>query len=394
MVLPKHGVYPSQSLQHVSFYNYYFQNKKGDYRLVSHYIYIYAAGDKSSKSFVAVVVVVVWLLSSSFSCSNNHTLFFVLSPFLFFESNLPPPSQPYFITTTKKNIAVRSLLLPLSVQQSKSAEYMKALKPYIKEIQEKFQDNDDQKNRAIGKLYEDAEQNPLSGCLVSLAQLPIFLGLYRGIRLLAQDGKLDEPFLWIPSLQGPVTAPNYRGLEWLTEGWSQVNGLWTPQLGWETTLAFLVMPVVLVLGQKLTMTLLTPEQDDDSMSDEDKEQAENAQRIIKFLPLLIGFFSLQVPAGLTVYWFTSNNFTLLQSLGVRAYYNANPPKIELPDYWDAIDDLDTMTPEEKRKAAEAGLSVGPKFSDMVEGTFSQTNKIFKNGLIVIYRPFLTQSCPL
>jgi YidC/Oxa1 family membrane protein insertase len=259
------------------------------------------------------------------------------------------------------------LLIPLSLQQSKSSEYVKALKPYMTEIKEKFKDNKDAQNRAIAKLYEDAEQNPLAGCLVSLVQLPIFLGLYRGVRLLAQDGKLDESFLWIPSLEGPVTGPDFRGLEWLTTGWSQVDGTLTPQLGWETTLAFLVMPVILVIGQALTMKVLTPAVDD-SLGEEEKEQMEKTQVFLKFLPLLIGFFSLQVPAGLTIYWFTSNGFTLCQSLAVRAYYSANPPEIELPDYWDALEDMESMSVEDKRKAAEAGIAVGPKFQDLLDGT--------------------------
>eukprot|EP00428_Durinskia_dybowskii_P048192 CAMPEP_0170348010 /NCGR_PEP_ID=MMETSP0116_2-20130129/75271_1 /TAXON_ID=400756 /ORGANISM="Durinskia baltica, Strain CSIRO CS-38" /LENGTH=445 /DNA_ID=CAMNT_0010601845 /DNA_START=101 /DNA_END=1438 /DNA_ORIENTATION=+ len=242
-----------------------------------------------------------------------------------------------------------------------------ALKPYMTEIREKFKDNKDAQNRAIAKLYEDANQNPLAGCLVSLAQLPIFLGLYRGVRLLAIDGELDEPFLFIPSLQGPVSAESdYRGLDWLLQGWQQTaDGGWVPSLGWETTLAFMVMPVVLVLGQSLSMRILTPPIDD-SMGKEEREQMEKSQVILKFLPLLIGFFSLQVPAGLTIYWFTSNFFTLAQSLAVRAYYKANPPQIELPDYWDALEDLDNMSPEDKRKAAEAGISVGPKWEDLLD----------------------------
>jgi YidC/Oxa1 family membrane protein insertase len=239
----------------------------------------------------------------------------------------------------------------------------------VTEIKEKFKDNKDQQNRAMGKLYEDANQNPLAGCLVSIVQLPIFLGLYRGIRNLAQEGRIDEPFLWIPSLQGPVSAPDYRGLDWLTTGW--IDGV--PQMGWETTLAFLVMPVILVLGQSLTMSILSPPIDD-SMGDEEKEQMEKSQVILKFLPLLIGFFSLQVPAGLTIYWFTSNGFTLAQSLAVRAYYKANPPQIELPDYWDALDDMESMTPEEQRNAAKAGISVGPKFEDLLTGTFVRNHK--------------------
>ena len=218
-------------------------------------------------------------------------------------------------------------------------------------------------NRATAKLFEDANANPLAGCLISILQLPILIGLYRSISLLAKDGELQEPFLWIPSLEGPVSAANdYRGMEWLTEGW--VNN--TPSLGWEATLAFLVMPIILVLGQSLTMKVLTPETDTSKMSEEEKEQTEKSGAILKFLPLLIGFFSLQVPAGLTIYWFTSNLYSLSQSLIIRKYYEANPPEIELPDYWDALDDVASMSPEEQRKAAEAGMAVGPKWQDVLD----------------------------
>lgn len=257
---------------------------------------------------------------------------------------------------------VRSLLIPFSLSQNKSSEYMKALKPYTQKIKEKYSDQNMQ-NKAIGKLYEDAEQNPLAGCITSFAQIPIFLGLYRSVTRLAAEGRLDEPFLWIPSLQGPVSAENnYRGMEWLTENW--VDNV--PSMGWEGTLPFLVMPVVLVLMQSATMQVLA-QPDDESASDEEQEQMANTKKILKFLPLMIGFFSLQVPAGLTIYWFTSNLFTVSQSLIIRGYYAANPPQIELPDYWGALDKGgDELTADEKREAAMAGLSTGPTFAELLD----------------------------
>lgn len=257
---------------------------------------------------------------------------------------------------------VRSLLIPFSFSQNKSSEYMKALKPYTKKIKEKYAD-ENMRNRATAKLYEDAQQNPLAGCITSFAQIPIFLGLYRSVTRLAADGRLDEPFLWIPSLQGPVSAENnFRGMEWLTEGW--VDG--APSMGWEATLPFLIMPVVLVLMQSFTMAVLQPPVDE-SQTEEEKEQLKTTQTVLKFLPLMIGFFSLQVPAGLTIYWATSNLFTVSQSLAIRAYYKANPPEIELPDYWSALDkDSAEMTSDEKREAALMGLSTGPSFDQLMD----------------------------
>jgi YidC/Oxa1 family membrane protein insertase len=240
---------------------------------------------------------------------------------------------------------------------------MKVLKPYTKEINEKYANNEQAKTRAISRLYEDANQNPLSGCLLSLAQIPVFLGLYRGVRGLAIDGKLEESFLWIPSLEGPVSAPDYRGLDWLTSGWT--DGV--PALGWETTLAFITLPVLLVLLQSFTMQSLQPPIDE-SASEEERSTLQRTQTVLKILPLMIGFFALQVPAGLTIYWFTTNLFTLSQSFAVKAYFAANPPKIDLPDYWDSAlsGDAENMTPEDRRKASEAGISIGPTFPELVD----------------------------
>merc|ERR1712161_149746 len=115
--------------------------------------------------------------------------------------------------------------------------------------------------------------------------------------------------------------------------------------------------------QSFTMSVLQ-QPDDESMNDEDKEKMEGTKKVLKFLPLMIGFFSLQVPAGLTIYWFTSNFFTLGQSVGVRQYFKMNPPDIELPDYWDALSNEEDLTPAEKREAAKAGMNVGPTWQDI------------------------------
>ena len=56
----------------------------------------------------------------------------------------------------------------------------------------------------LQKLYADNQVNPLAGCLPSLAQIPIFIGLYRSVLALAKEDKLEESFLWLPSLEGPV----------------------------------------------------------------------------------------------------------------------------------------------------------------------------------------------
>ena len=88
---------------------------------------------------------------------------------------------------------------------------------------------------------------------------------------------------------------------------------------------------------------------------------------------------------MTIYWFTSNIFTLTQSFAVKAYFAANPPKIELPDYWDSAlsGDAENMTPEERRKASEAGISIGPSFPELIDQSkfhvYVDRTKSIRNG---------------
>lgn len=91
-------------------------------------------------------------------------------------------------------------------------------------------------------LYQETEVNPLAGCIPALLQIPVFLSLYRSFTNLAtsSDSQLNEPFLWLPSLTGPVFGT--RSTDWLLTGWHDN----IPQLGWSTTIAYLSLPVMLV----------------------------------------------------------------------------------------------------------------------------------------------------
>ena len=100
----------------------------------------------------------------------------------------------------------RSATLPLSWIQYSSTEKMKALKPYQDEIKERYTD-EQTRNFMTAKLYEDTESNPLAGCIPSLVQIPVFIALYRSILNLANSKALEEPFFFLPSLEGPTLTP-------------------------------------------------------------------------------------------------------------------------------------------------------------------------------------------
>ena len=109
---------------------------------------------------------------------------------------------------------------------------------------------------------------------------------------------------------GPVFGG--RSTEWLTNGW--VNNV--PSLGWEDTIAYLSIPVMLVIAQSVSLRILTPPSDDPAV--------QQSQRILKYLPLMIGYFSLSVPAGLGVYWVINNILSTVTTGSIKEYFKRNP----------------------------------------------------------------------
>jgi len=208
-------------------------------------------------------------------------------------------------------LLLKAITFPLNKQQIESTSKMQAIQPEAKRLQEKYRNGDPARlNMELQRLYQDNQVNPLAGCLPSLAQIPIFIGLYRSVLNLAKEDKLTESFLWLPSLEGPVSDYT-QGIGWLTGNaeaglnWSGTN----PPLGWHDTLCYLVLPIALVISQYISTAILTPKTDDPAQ--------QQSQAILKFLPLMIGWFSLNVPSGLGLYWMTNNLVTTLSTVLIR-----------------------------------------------------------------------------
>jgi YidC/Oxa1 family membrane protein insertase len=103
---------------------------------------------------------------------------------------------------------VKLLTWSLTKKQVESAMAVQQLKPRIDVIKERYGEDKDKIQKETSRLYEQAQVNPLAGCLPSLLQLPIFLGLYRSLSNVATSGTLDnEGFYWIPSLAGVRFEP-------------------------------------------------------------------------------------------------------------------------------------------------------------------------------------------
>ncbi|CAI9108067.1 OLC1v1007586C4 [Oldenlandia corymbosa var. corymbosa] len=212
-------------------------------------------------------------------------------------------------------VIVKLATFPLTKQQVESTLAMQNLQPKIKAIQERYAGNQERIQLETARLYRQAGVNPLAGCLPTLATIPVWIGLYQALSNVANEGLLTEGFFWIPSLGGPTTIAARQsgsGISWL---FPFVDG--HPPLGWQDTAAYLVLPVLLIVSQYVSMEIMKPPQTDDP-------NQKNTLLVFKFLPLMIGYFSLSVPSGLTIYWFINNVLSTAQQVWLRKLGGAKP----------------------------------------------------------------------
>ncbi|XP_048137119.1 inner membrane protein PPF-1, chloroplastic [Rhodamnia argentea] len=212
-------------------------------------------------------------------------------------------------------VIVKVATLPLTKQQVESTLAMQNLQPKIKAIQQRYAGNQERIQLETSRLYRQAGVNPLAGCFPTLATIPVWIGLYQALSNVANEGLLTEGFFWIPSLGGPTTIAARQsgsGISWL---FPFVDG--HPPLGWHDTVAYLVLPVLLVVSQYVSMEIMKPPQTDDPAQ-------KNTLLVFKFLPLMIGYFSLSVPSGLSIYWFTNNVLSTAQQVWLRKLGGAKP----------------------------------------------------------------------
>jgi hypothetical protein len=108
-----------------------------------------------------------------------------------------------------------------------------------------------------------------------------------------------QGFYWIPSLAGP-TSIETRGTEWL---FPFVDG--QPPIGWDNAAPYLVLPVLLVLCQYVSSSIISPPIDPNA------ENANTQRALYTFLPMMIGWFALNVPSGLGLYYLANTVMTTL-----------------------------------------------------------------------------------
>jgi YidC/Oxa1 family membrane protein insertase len=205
---------------------------------------------------------------------------------------------------------IKLITIPLLATQTASTMKMQKLQPIQKLINEAYSEKEaNEKNEMMSKLFQSAKMNPLAGCLPGIVQIPIFISLYRSLQNLIAENKLTDGFLWVPSLEGPVSGSG--GMDWITSVFSG-----NPTWGYLGTLQYLALAVTLYVVQAAAIKFNQPPRADPDGPLTDQEA--QGKIISAVIPLIITFFSLNVPAGMSIYWICNSFFTTVITLAIKA----------------------------------------------------------------------------
>jgi YidC/Oxa1 family membrane protein insertase len=185
-------------------------------------------------------------------------------------------------------VIINLVLLPLRFTSMKSQRKMQKLQPQIAAINAKYKGlslrdpKKAQQNAEIMELYKKEGANPMSGCLPMFVQIPILYAFYKVLTVTIE----------------------LRGAHWL----------WVTDLSQPEQLAIHILPIVMVITQFIQQQM-TPN------PGVDPSQA----KMMKFMPLMFGFFFYSMSSGLVLYWLTSNLVGILQQWLVNRHMPMPPP---------------------------------------------------------------------
>jgi YidC/Oxa1 family membrane protein insertase len=192
-------------------------------------------------------------------------------------------------------VLLRLATMPFTIRQLESTRAMQAAQPQMQEIQKKYKDPK-RRQEEMMKLYKEIGFNPLGCALPLIIQMGVFFALYRALRFVV--GGSPESLVGLSQHLYPIAAlqnaiPLDQHFLWLNLGQPD-----------PTYILPLIVGVSTYIQQKMSATPTT-----------NPQTQQQQQMMAWMLPLLLFFFTVNLPSGVGVYWVTSNIFQI-----VAGYY--------------------------------------------------------------------------
>jgi YidC/Oxa1 family membrane protein insertase len=217
---------------------------------------------------------------------------------------------------------IRAALVPLTFRQLKSMQEMQRLAPQIQALKEKYKDDKQRQQQEIMKFYQENKINPLASCLPLLLQLPVFISLFYMLRSDLKKhicGSQLEAAYPVHHHGHETLAQYIEHTSCQTVAPGSAKFLFLPDITNKATGAALIVLILLYVGSQVASTLV-------ATATADPKQ----RRLMLFLPIVFVIILYRYPAGLLVYWITTNLWTIGQQLLIRRHMGTPAPPGQEP----------------------------------------------------------------
>lgn len=233
-------------------------------------------------------------------------------------------------------IISRLLVLPFTLKQLKNVDKNKEFQKKYEEIKSKFKSNKEKQTQELAKLQSQYLPGQLSGCLTLILQLLLLIQInyvIRGLLKYGAEGFNTVAYSFVDKfpLDYQFDLTFLGNLLNLGES-AKDQGLTNFEKSWP----YLVLAGILVFSQYFSMKILSgltkppePEKKAKSEKQKDKNKKKDEepsfsevfqntnQQMALFFPLLLGFFSLNYPSGLSLYFATTSLFVIIQQMVMK-----------------------------------------------------------------------------
>ena len=241
----------------------------------------------------------------------------------------------YGVAIILLTVIVRLILLPLSMKQIKSMREMQKIQPEVKKLQAKYKGDRQKLNEEMMKLYKEHGVNPFGGCLPLVAQMPVFIGLFRVLReplqYLGYHLNADKQFV-IQKASGIMhTAQTSSFANQLFHAPTAINKFLGIRLDCSAAATIAKAPAAtqadtaclgaphgivaalpyLVLALLMGLTTYYQQKQLQGRQPQDPS-AQQMQAFGKIMPIFLTVLAYSFPSGLVLYWLTTNLWTIGQ----------------------------------------------------------------------------------
>ena len=207
-------------------------------------------------------------------------------------------------------VVVRALLLPLAFKQMHSMHKLQRVAPQVRAVQDRYKGDKRRQQQEILRVYRENEINPFASFFPLVAQIPVFIGLYYTLRTRLREDicpGVQAAFRHAYAAQHHIALHQAAGQTVACHGLRGSSWLFVHDLTGAATGLSLIVLIALYVGTQLAASLMmrAPAMD------------QTQRRLMLLLPLVFAVLIVEFPAGLVLYWITTNTWTMAQQWVIR-----------------------------------------------------------------------------